>query len=111
MEDKNDNIALYTGGTPIGNPAASALHLPQTLSKTPLAKLPRIHQTLLRKVDTLHVRGIGGGGTADTRGDENGVSLENDSVVDNLINGQRNKVVVLNDSALVGGTPVRKKLD
>lgn len=83
-----------------------SLHLPQALGQTALAELPRIHQTLLGEVDVLHVGRIGGGGTADPRGDHDGVSFEENSVVDDLVDGEGNKVVVLDDGTLVGGTPV-----
>lgn len=103
----NHNLALHIGSDHKRKPAASALHLPQTISKSALAKLPRIHQTLLRQIDVLHVGRILGRSTADTRGNEHRISLENDSIVDDLVNSEGNKVVVLDDSALVGGTPVK----
>lgn len=64
------------------------LHLPQSFCQTPLSELPGIHQSLFRQVDVLHVRRIGGRCTADARGDEDGVGLEDDTVVDELVNGE-----------------------
>lgn len=64
------------------------LHLPQSLCQTPLSELPGIHQSLFRQVDALHVRRIGGRCTADTRGNKDGVGLEDDTVVDDLVNGE-----------------------
>lgn len=81
------------------------LHLSQSFRKTPLAEFPSVHETLFREVDVLHVGCIGGRCAADTRRDHNGVCLENDSVVDSFVNGKGNKVVVLDDSALVGCAP------
>ena len=83
-----------------------SLHLPQALSETALAELPRIHQTLLGEVDVLHVGRIGGGGAADSRSDHDRVGFEDDSVIDDLVDSEGNKVVVLDDGTLVGGAPV-----
>lgn len=81
------------------------LHLAQSLCKTPLAELPGVHETLFREVDVLHVGGIGGRRAADTRSDHDGVGLENNAVIDSLVNGKGNKIVVLDDGALVGCAP------
>lgn len=84
----------------------TCLHLPQLLGQTPLAKLPRIEQALLREIDVLHIRGVRGRCPTNPRGDHDRVSLEDDSVVDDFVNGQGDEVVVLHDGALVGGAPV-----
>lgn len=78
------------------------LHLPQSLRQPPFPKLPRIHQPLLRQINVLHIRRIRGRRSADPRCNENRVRFEDDAVVDDLVNGQRDEVVVLDDSAFVG---------
>ena len=84
------------------------LHLPQALGQTPLAELPGIEQALFGEVDALHIRCIGGRGTADSRSDHDWVSFEDDAVIDDFVNGKRDQVVVLDDSALVRGAPIKR---
>lgn len=49
-----------------------------------------------------------GRGAADALNDDGGVRLEDNAVVDNLVNGQRYQVVVLDDGAAVDRLPVGK---
>lgn len=91
---------------PTNNGTVLRLHLPQTLGQTPLAKLPGIEQTLFGKVDVLHIRCIGGRRTADSRSDHDWISFKDDTVVDYFVNGKRDQVIVLDDSALVRGAPI-----
>lgn len=81
------------------------LHLPQPLRQTPLSKLPGIHQTLFGQVDALQVRCIRSRSATDAGGDQHWIGFQNDSIVDNLIDGQGDQVVVLDDCALVGCAP------
>ena len=81
-------------------------HLPQTLGQPPLSKLPGIKQPLLRQIDILHIRRIRRRGTADARGDQNRVRLEDNTVVDDLVDSQGDEVVVFDDGAFVRGASV-----
>lgn len=62
-------------------------HLSQSLSQSPLPKLPGIQQPLLGQIDVLHIRRIRSRSPADSRGDQNRVRLEDNPVVDNLVDG------------------------
>lgn len=75
--------------------------LPYPLRQLPLSKLPRIQESLLRQLDIPHTRHILSRGPANARRDGDGVGLEDDSVVDELVNGQGDEVVVFDDGALV----------
>lgn len=75
--------------------------LPYPLAELHLAKLPGIQQTLLAEVDAAHALQILRGRSADARRNDYRVSLEDDAVVDNLVNGQRDEVVVFDNGALV----------
>lgn len=89
--------------------ATHNLHLSQSLCQTPLSKLPSIEQALLWQVDVLHIRRIRCRGTADTRSNKDGVGLQDNTVIDNLVNRQGHQIVVLNDSALVRSTSGKKE--
>lgn len=113
---------------PLRTPATPCLSIMQSqslsypLGQLPLSKVPHVHQALFREVDVLHRRHVLGGWLADTRGDDDGVRLEDDAVVDELVDGERlrdgqrgpwmavvhtyHEVVVLNDGALVDRVPV-----
>ena len=87
------------------------------LRQLPLSKVPHVHQTLFGEVDVLHRGHVLGRGLADARGDNDGVGLEDDAVVNELVNGEGlfwsilrvqvlpsrtyHEVVVLDDGALV----------
>ena len=58
------------------------------LGQLPLSKVPHVHQTLFGEVDVLHRGHVLGRGLADARGDDDGVGLEDDAVVDELVNGE-----------------------
>lgn len=62
-------------------------HLPQSLSQPPLTKLPGIEQPLLGQVDILHIRGVRSRSSADSRGDQDRVRLEDNPVVDDFVDG------------------------
>lgn len=85
-----------------------SLHVSQTLSQTPLAKLPSVHEALFGEVDVLHVWRIGGGCATDTRGDHDGVGLKDNTVINGFVNSEGDKVIVLDNGTLVGSTPVGK---
>jgi hypothetical protein len=81
--------------------------LAHPLNELPLTKVPDVPQAFLRQIDTLNRGHILHGRTADTRGDDNRVRFQNDSIIHNLIDSQGNKVVVLDDGAAVGRVPKR----
>lgn len=86
--------------------AHSLQPLSETLRQSSLTKLPGIEQTLLGQVDALDVRHVVRRRTADARGNKDGVGLEDDTVVDDLVDSQGDEVVVLDDSALVSRAPM-----
>lgn len=65
------------------------------LGQLPLSKVPHVHQALFREVDVLHRGHILCRGLADTRGDDDWISLEDDAIVDELIDGERLRVSVV----------------
>jgi hypothetical protein len=80
--------------------------LPQPVAQLRLTELCQIVHALLAQVDVLQLRDVLGRGAADALDDDGGVRLKDDTVVDNLIDGQREEVVVLDDRALVYRLPV-----
>jgi hypothetical protein len=91
------------------------------LRQLPLSKVPHVHQALFGEVDVLHRGHVLGRGLADARGNDDGVGLENDAVVDELIDGEGlfwlvlfvqvmvcvtyHEVVVLDDGAFIDRVP------
>lgn len=103
-------------------PESQSQPLSYPLGQLPLSKVPHVHQALFGEVDVLHRGHVLRRWLADTRGDDDGVGLEDDAVVDELIDGERlgglaestgsvqllvayHEVVVLDDGALVDRVP------
>jgi hypothetical protein len=68
------------------------------------AELCKVVDALLAEVDATQLYVLRGR-TADSLEDDGRVGLEDDAVVDNLVNSERDEVVVLDDCALVDGLP------
>lgn len=75
--------------------------LPEPLAKLRLAELVQLEQTFFAQVHALHVGGVLCGWLGDSAGDNHRVGLEDDAVVDDLVDGERGEVVVLDQCALV----------
>lgn len=86
----------------INTKTAISSHLPNPLHGLRFRQLPRVHDPLLAQIDALDARDILGRGAGDTGGDDDGIGLENDAVVDYLVDGERDEVVVFDQSAFVG---------
>lgn len=69
-------------------PEIQSQSLSYPLGQLPLAKVPHVHQTLFREVNVLHRRHVLRRRFADTRGDNDGVGLEDDAVVYELVDGE-----------------------
>jgi hypothetical protein len=72
---------------PAPRPKSQPLSYP--LGQLPLSKLPRVQEALFRKVNVLHRGHVLRRRLADTRGDNDGVRLEDDAVVYELVDGER----------------------
>lgn len=83
--------------------------LPHPLREFELAKLPRIQQALLAQIDVLHGRDILRRRFADATRDDDGVRLEDDAVVDDLVDREGEDVVVFNQGSFIGGVPAGRK--
>ena len=77
------------------------LHLPQLLCQSSLPKLPGVQESLFRQIDTLHIGRIRRRRTADPRSNQDGIGFENDSIVDDFVDGQGEEVVVFHNCALI----------
>lgn len=66
----------------------------------------QLEQTLFAQVDALHVGGVLRGRLGNSAGDDYGVGLEDDAVVDDLVDREGGEVVVLDECALVDGVSV-----
>lgn len=78
--------------------------LPQPVRKLGLSELSQIVDALLAEVDAAK-RHILRGSLANSLDNDGRVGLEDDAVVDNFVNRERNKVVVLDNCPLVNGLP------
>lgn len=79
--------------------------MPQPVRQLGPAQLRQVVDALLAEgVDAAQVDVLGRR-FAHPLDDDGGVSLEDDAVVDNLVDGERDEVVVLDDGALVYGLP------
>ena len=76
--------------------------LSQPVGELRLAQLRQVIHALLAEVDATDGQVLRGG-AADALHDNRGVRLEDDAVVDNLVNGKGDEVVVFDDGALVDG--------
>lgn len=84
--------------------AGSLQALSQPVGQFRLAVLGEVVDALLAEVDAAD-GGVLGGSAADALDDNGGIRLEDDAVVDNLVDGERDEVVVLDDGALVDRLP------
>jgi len=66
-----------------------------------LAQIPHVCQALFTEIDVLHVRDVLLWWLGHPRGDDDWIGLEDDAVVDDLVNGKRDDVVILYDRSLV----------
>lgn len=66
-----------------------------------LAELVNLQEALFAEIDALHVGDVLCRRSADAASDDDGVGLEDDAVVDDLVNGQRSQIVVFNQRAFV----------
>lgn len=78
---------------------------PHKLNALLFAKLPQILNALLAQINILHVRGVLCRCPRNSAGHHDGVRFQHDSVIYNLIDGQCDKIVILNDGALVCRVP------
>lgn len=76
--------------------------LPEPLGQLLLAKLPGVQQALLRQVNALHASHVVLRRARHALHNGRRLGFQNYAVVDNLLDGQRHQVVVLDDGALVG---------
>ncbi len=67
---------------------------------------PRVQEPLLAQINALHARNILRGRPRHAGRDDDRVCLEDYTFVDDLIDGERKKIVVFNESAFVGGISV-----
>ena len=77
--------------------------LPEPLSQLRFAELVQLEQTLFTQVHALHVGRVLCGWLGHSAGDDDGVGLEDDAVVDDFVDCERGEVVVLDQCALVDG--------
>jgi hypothetical protein len=80
--------------------------LPESLAQFRFAELVQFQETLFAQIDALHVGRVLRGRARDSAGDNHGVGLEDDAVVDDLVDGEGSQVVVLDERALVDGVSV-----
>lgn len=80
--------------------------LPYPFLQLRCSELPQLLQSLLGQVETFDRRHILLRRLADAGGDDDGVRLQHDAVVYNLVNGEGDQVVVFNDGPLVDGAPI-----
>ena len=78
--------------------------LPQPVRQLGLSELRQVVDALLAEVDAAE-RHVLRGGLADSLDDDGRVRLQDDAVVDNLVNRERNEVVVLDNCPLVDRLP------
>jgi hypothetical protein len=83
---------------PVQNSISKTLSYP--LGQLPLSKVPHVHQPLLREVNVLHRSHVLRRWLADTRSNNNGVGLEDDSIVYQLIDGERLTTSVMRSGAV-----------
>ena len=76
--------------------------LPHPLGQLHLPKLPHIQQPLLAQFERLDGADVLHGRSADAAGDDDGVGLEDDAVVDDFVDAEGDEVVVFDDGAFVG---------
>lgn len=86
-------------------PQIPSNRLPHPLRQLLLPKLPHVQEALLAQIDILDIRHVLRRGLADSTGNNHGVRLEDDAVVDDFVDGEGDKVVVFDDGAFVGGIP------
>lgn len=79
-----------TPSPPLSKISNSSSQLPYPLDPFGLEQLPRVHDALLAQIDALDAGDILGRRAGDAAGDDDRIDLEDDAVVDNLVNGQRN---------------------
>ena len=80
--------------------------LSEPLAQFRFAELVKLQETFFAQIDALHVGRVLRGRARDSASDDHGVGLENDAVVDDLVDGERGQVIVLDERALVDGVPV-----
>ncbi len=83
-----------------------SLQLPHPLRQLSLPEIPHVHNPLLAEIQFLHIRRILLRGFGDATGDDDGVGFQDDAVVDDLVDAEGDQVVVLYQSAFVGGVSV-----
>ena len=74
---------------------SDGLHLSHALRQLVFAKLEQIINTLFAKVHTLDIRDILRRCPADPARHDHGINLEYDAVINDLVNGERDEIVVL----------------
>ena len=80
--------------------------LPEPFAQFRFSELVQLQETLFTQIDALHVGRVLRRWAGDSAGYDHGVGLEDDAVVDDLVYGERGKIVVLDERALVDGVPV-----
>jgi len=75
--------------------------LPHPLRELPLPKIPHIQQALLTQIQLLDIRRILLRRPADPPRHHHGIRLQDDAVVDDLVDGKGDEVVVLDEGAFV----------
>lgn len=83
---------------PVRNSISKTLSYP--LGQLPLSKVPHVHQPLLGEVNVLHRGHVLRRWLADTRSNNDGVGLEDDSIVYQLIDGERLTTSVMRSRAV-----------
>ena len=77
--------------------------LPHPLRELLFPKFPHVQEPLLAQLDSLPTKRILRRSLADPARDDDGIRLEHDAVVDDLVDRERDEVVVFDDGALVDG--------
>lgn len=78
--------------------------MPEPVCELGLAQLGEVVDALLAEIDATDLDVLCGG-LAHALDDDGGVGFEDDAIVNDLINGEGDEVVVFDDGALVNGLP------
>lgn len=83
--------------------------LSQPVGELRLAELRQVVDTLFAEINTADLEVLGRC-AADALDNNRGVGLEDDAVVDNLVNGEGNQVIVFDNGTLIDRLPSKQRL-
>lgn len=78
--------------------------LAQPVGKLGLAKLSQVVNALFAEIDAADLEVLSRS-AANALDNNRGVGLENNTIINDFVNGERNKIVVLYNCALINGLP------